>query len=306
MSLGKGKIWFDGKFVEWNNAKISVMSHVVHYGSSIFESLRCYKTKSGPAIFRIQAHVDRLYDSAKIYRMEIPFTKRQFSDAIVEVVKKNNFDECYIRPVIFRGSGAMGVNPLKNPLNCAIAAWEWGAYLGKEALEKGASVHISSWRRAAPDTFPALAKAGGNYINSQLIKMEATEAGYDEAIALDVFGYVSEASGENVFMVKNGVIFTPSTGSSILAGVTRHTVFILARDMGIRVEQHQIPRESLYIADEVFMTGTAAEITPVSRIDHIAIGDGKCGKITKKLQTAFFNIVRGKMKNKYGWLTYLR
>jgi len=306
MSFGKGKIWFDGKFVDWNAAKINVMSHVVHYGSSVFDSMRCYKTKTGPAIFRNQAHVDRLYDSAKIYRMKIPFAKKQFASAIIETVRINHLEECYVRPVVFRGYGAMGVNPLKNPVQCAIAAWEWGAYLGKEALDKGASVHISSWRRAAPDTFPALAKAGGNYINSQLIKMEAMESGFDEAIALDVFGYVSEASGENVFMVKNGVIFTPSTGSSILAGVTRHTVFILARDMGIRVEQHQIPRESMYIADEVFMTGTAAEITPVSKIDNIVIGNGKCGKITKKLQSAFFDIVRGKSNDKYGWLTFIR
>ena len=306
MSFGKGKIWFDGKFVDWDEAKISVMSHVVHYGSSIFDSLRCYDTEKGPAIFRLEAHVDRLYDSAKIYRMEIPFTKKQFCAAVVETVKKNNLKECYIRPVVFRGYGAMGVNPMKNPVQCAIAAWEWGAYLGKDALEKGASVIISSWRRAAPDTFPALAKAGGNYMNSQLIKMDAIISGFEEAIALDVAGYVSEASGENVFMVKNGVLFTPSTGSSILAGVTRHTVFILCRDMGLRVEQHQIPRESMYIADEVFMTGTAAEITPVSKIDNIVIGEGKCGKITKQLQTEFFNLVHGKTKDKYGWLTYVK
>jgi len=306
MSFGKGRIWFDGKFVEWNDAKVSVMSHVVHYGSSIFESLRCYKTKKGSAIFRVQAHIDRLFDSAKIYRMNIPFTKKELFDAVVETTKKNGYDECYIRPVVFRGYGAMGLNPLNNPVNCAIAAWEWGAYLGKEALEQGASVHVSSWRRAAPDTFPALAKAGGNYINSQLIKMEALLSGYEEAIALDVFGYVSEASGENVFMVKNGVIFTPSTGSSILAGVTRHSIFLLARELNIRVEQHSIPRESLYIADEVFLTGTAAEITPVSKIDHIVIGEGKCGPITKKLQQKYFAIARGKSPDKFKWLTYIK
>jgi branched-chain amino acid aminotransferase len=306
MSFGKGKIWFDGKFLDWNDAKINVMSHVVHYGSSIFEGIRCYKIGTRPAIFRLQSHVDRLFDSAKIYRMEIPFTKKEFFDAIVETVKINGYDECYIRPVVFRGYGELGVNPLKNPVNCVVAAWKWGAYLGPDALEKGASVHISSWRRAAPDTFPALAKAGGNYINSQLIKMEALLAGYEEAIALDVFGYVSEASGENVFMVKNGVIYTPSTGSSILAGVTRHTVFTLARDMNLRVEQHSIPRESLYIADEIFLTGTAAEITPVSKVDHISIGSGKCGEITKKLQDAYFAILRGQAQDKYGWLTYVK
>ncbi|HAX60947.1 MAG TPA: branched chain amino acid aminotransferase [Elusimicrobia bacterium] len=306
MSFGKGKIWFDGKFVDWQDAKIHVMSHVVHYGSSIFESMRCYNTENGPAIFRIDAHIDRLYDSTKIYRMKIPFQKKEFSEAVVEVVKKNNFKECYIRPVVFRGYGEIGVNPLKNPVNCAIAVWEWGAYLGKEAMEKGASVMVSSWRRSAPDTFPSLAKAGGNYINSQLIKMEAVQGGYDEAIALDVFGFVSEASGENIFIVKNGVIFTPPTSSSILAGITRHTVFTLARDMGMRIEQHSIPRESLYIADEVFLTGTAAEITPVSKIDNITIGKGNCGEITKKLQTEYFSILRGKTKDKYNWLTFVK
>ncbi|PKM93073.1 MAG: branched chain amino acid aminotransferase [Elusimicrobia bacterium HGW-Elusimicrobia-4] len=306
MSFGKGKIWFDGKFVDWQDARIHLMSHVVHYGSSIFESMRCYNAENGPAIFRIDAHIDRLYDSAKIYRMKIPFSKKEFSDAVINVVKKNNFKECYIRPVVFRGYGEIGVNPLKNPVNCAIAAWEWGAYLGKEAMEKGASVIVSSWRRAAPDTFPSLAKAGGNYINSQLIKMDAVQGGYDEAIALDVYGYVSEASGENIFIVKNGVIFTPPTSSSILAGITRHTVFTLARDMNIRVEQHSVPRESLYIADEVFLTGTAAEITPVSKIDNIIIGKGNCGEITKKLQTEYFNILRGKTKDKYNWLTYVK
>lgn len=306
MSFGKGKIWFDGKFVDWNEAKIHVMSHVIHYGSSIFESMRCYNTKNGPAIFRGMSHIDRLYDSAKIYRMNIPFTKKEFFKAAVDTVKINNLKECYIRPIVFRGYGKIGVDPLKNPIQCAIGAWEWGAYLGKEALEKGASVHVSSWRRPAPDTFPTLAKAGGNYMNSQLIKMEAIYGGYAEAIALDVFGYVSEASGENIFIVKNGVIFTPPTSSSILAGITRHTIFTLAREMNIRIEQHSIPRESLYIADEVFLTGTAAEVTPVSKIDNIVIGDGKCGKITKKMQTTYFNIIKGKTKDTHNWLTYIK
>ncbi|MEW6557557.1 MAG: branched-chain amino acid transaminase [Elusimicrobiota bacterium] len=306
MSFGKGKIWFDGKFIDWADAKIHVMSHVVHYGSSIFESLRCYNTKNGPAIFRVEAHIDRLYDSAKIYCTKIPFTKKEFAKAIVDTVKINQYKECYIRPIVFRGYGEMGLNPLKNPVNCVIACWEWETYLGKEALEKGTSMHVSSWRRAAPDTFPTLAKAGGNYINSQLIKMEALRSGYEEAIALDVFGYVSEASGENIFIVKNGVIFTPPTSSSILAGITRHTVFILARDMGVRIEQHAIPRESVYIADEVFLTGTAAEITPVSKIDNVVIGNGRRGEITKKLQSAYFNLIRGKTKDKYNWLTYIK
>lgn len=306
MSFGKGKIWFDGKFIDWKDANIHVMSHVVHYGSSIFESLRCYKTPKGPAIFRTEAHIERLFESAKIYRMELPFSKKEMMRAVADSVKKNGYSECYIRPVVFRGYGAMGLNPLNNPVHCVVATWEWGTYLGADALKNGTSAHVSSWRRPAPDTFPALAKAGGNYMNSQLIKMEALSLGFHEAIALDVYGYVSEASGENVFMVKNGVIFTPSTGSSILAGVTRHTIFVLARSMGLRIEQHPIPRESLYLADEVFFTGTAVEITPVTKIDNIAVGDGKPGKITQKLQKAFFDIVRGKSRDKHKWLTIIK
>lgn len=232
MTFGKGKIWYDGKLVDWKDATVHILAHVIHYGSSIFESMRCYKGEKGSAIFRLQAHMDRMYDSAKIYRMEIPFSKAEFSKAVVDIVETNKLKECYIRPFIFRGYGSMGVNPLNNPVNCAIAAWDWGAYLGEDALEKGASVCVASWRRPAPNTFPALAKAGGNYLNSQLIKMDAKEAGYEEGIALDYFGYVSEGSGENVFIVKNGVIFTPPTSSSILAGITRHSIFVIARDLG--------------------------------------------------------------------------
>jgi len=304
MAFGEGKIWYDGKFVDWKEAQTHVLSHALHYGSSIFEGCRCYKTNKGAAIFRLKDHIDRLYDSAKIYRMEIPYSKEEFTQAVIDVVKINNLEECYIRPVVFRGYGAMGVNPLTCPICCAIAVWEWGAYLG-DGLEKGVSVRISSWNRAAPNTFPSLAKAGGNYLNSQLIKMEAIQDGFDEGIALDSYGYVSEGSGENLFMVKNGVIYTPPTSSSILAGITRHCVFLLARDLDIRIHQHVIPREALYIADEVFFSGTAAEITPVTKIDNILVGDGKKGDITDKIQKEFFGIINGEIEDRHGWLEYI-
>ena len=301
--FGKGKIWMDGKLVDWKKANIHVLSHVVHYGSSVFEGVRCYKTKQGSAIFRLKEHIDRLYDSAKIYRMEIPYTKKQFQEAVVKVVKVNKLHSCYIRPVVFRGYGPMGVNPLKNPLQCVIAAWSWSAYLGETALEKGISARISSWHRQAPNTYPAMAKAGGNYLNSQLIKMEAIQDGFDEGIALDSYGFVSEGSGENIFIVKNGVIFTPPTNSAILPGITRHSMFVLARDMGMEIRQQVLPRESLYVADEVFLTGTAAELTPVAKIDNIVIGEGKRGPITEKLQKAFFDILKGESPDRFEWLT---
>lgn len=303
MSFGTGKIWYDGKFVEWADATCHVLSHVIHYGSSVFEGLRCYETKQGSAIFRVQDHVNRLYDSAKIYRMKIPYTKEEFIKAIIETVKVNGLASCYIRPFVFRGLGTMGVYPLDCPVNCVIAVWSWGKYLGEEAMEKGVSVRISSWQRPAPNTFPTLAKAGGNYLNSQLIKIEAMNDGFDEGIALDHYGFVSEGSGENVFLVRGGVIYTPPSSSSILPGITRHCVFTLARDLGIRIHQQVIPREALYIADEVFFSGSAAEITPVTKIDNIVIGNGLCGPITKQVQSAFFEIVEGKVRDKHGWLT---
>lgn len=305
MTWGKGKIWFDGKLVPWEKASIHVLAHVVHYGSAVFESMRVYPMKNGSAIFRRQAHIDRLYDSAKIYSMDIPYTKKEFADAVITVVKANKLKECYIRPIVLRGYGSLGVNPLSSPLHCVIAAWKWGAYLGEGAHEKGVSVRISSWNRPAPNTFPALAKAAGNYLNSQLICMEAVRDGFDEGVALDANGFVSEGPGENIFMVRNGVIFTPPTSASILAGITRHTVFVIARDLKLRVEQHLIPREALYIADEVFFTGTAAEISPVVKIDHITIGNGKRGTITKMIQDEFLKIVHGQKKDIHNWLTYI-
>jgi branched-chain amino acid aminotransferase len=303
MTFGQGKIWMDGKFVEWADATIHVLSHVIHYGSSVFEGIRCYETPQGPAVFRLDDHMRRLYDSAKIYRMDIPFARAEFEQAVLATVKINNLRSCYIRPIAFRGLGTMGVNPLTCPVNCAVAAWIWGKYLGEEAMEKGVSVRVSSWHRAAPNTFPTLSKAGGNYLNSQLVKMEAVDTGFDEGIALDHYGFVSEGSGENIFMVRNGVIYTPPSSSSILPGITRHCVFTLARDFGMRIHQQVIPREALYIADEVFFSGTAAEITPVTRIDGIAIGDGRRGAITEKIQSEFFALVEGRIPDRHGWFT---
>lgn len=303
MPFGEGKIWYDGKLVNWADATCHVMAHALHYGSSVFEGIRCYATQQGPAVFRLQDHMKRLYDSAKIYRMEIPYDQPALEQAVLETVRVNELESCYIRPLVFRGTGAMGVNPTTCPVRCVIAAWEWGKYLGEEAMENGVSVRVSSWRRAAPDTFPALAKAGGNYLNSQLIKMEATNDGFDEGIALDHYGFVSEGSGENIFVVRNGAIYTPPSSSSILPGITRHCVVTLARDLGIRIHQQVIPRETLYIADEVFFSGTAAEITPVTKIDNIAIGDGKRGPVTEKIQSLFFDIVEGAAPDQHDWFT---
>ncbi len=300
-----GKIWFNGKLVDWKEANVHVLSHVVHYGSSVFEGIRCYKTPKGRAIFRLKEHVTRLFNSAKIYRMEINYSQEEFSQAIIDTVKVNKLDECYIRPVVFRGYGHMGVFPLENPLECVIAAWSWGQYLGEEALEKGVEVGISTWRRLAPDTLPNMAKAGGNYMNSQLAKIESVINGYDEAIMLDYQGMVSEGSGENVFIVRDGVLYTPPVSTSILSGITRDSIIKLARYFDIEVKEESIPREMLYIADEVFLTGTAAEVTPVRSIDHITIGDGKKGEITDKLQKRFFSIINGEIEDNDDWLTFL-
>jgi len=306
MTFGQGKIWYDGRFVDWPDATCHILSHVVHYGSSVFEGIRCYQTPQGPGIFRLSDHMRRLYDSAKIYRMPIPYTQAEFETAVIETVRINKLDACYIRPFVFRGLGSMGVNPMSCPVVCAVAAWNWGKYLGEEAMERGVSVRVSSWRRAAPDTFPTLAKAGGNYLNSQLIKVEALEGGFDEGIALDYFGFVSEGSGENIFIVRNGVIYTPPSSSSILPGITRHCVFTLARDLDIRIHQQVIPREALYVADEVFFSGTAAEITPVTKIDNIVIGQGRRGPVTERIQSEFFNIVEGRTPDRHGWFTLVR
>jgi branched-chain amino acid aminotransferase len=299
------KIWMNGSLVNWNDAQIHVLSHVVHYGSSWFEGIRCYKTEQGSAIFRLNEHVRRLFDSAKIYRSDIPYTQQQIADAILETIKANKIEACYIRPVAYRGYGEIGVNPLNNPVDVAIALWEWGAYLGAEALEQGIDVCISSWRRSAPDTIPTMAKAGGNYLNSQLMKMEALTNGYSEGIALDVNGLVSEGSGENIFVIRDEIIYTTPFAGAVLPGITRASILTLAADLGLRVVEQAIPREMLYLADEVFFSGTAAEITPIRSIDRIQVGAGVAGPITKTLQSAFFNVV-GKGTDPHHWLTFVR
>jgi branched-chain amino acid aminotransferase len=299
-------IWHNGKFIHWQDAQIHVMSHVVHYGSSVFDGIRVYETHLGPAVFRLQDHIQRLKESAQIYRMDVDYSIEDLCHASIETVKKNNFDTCYIRPVIFRGYGSFGVNPFSNPLETYIATWEWGAYLGADALEKGVDVCFSSWKRIAPDTLPSLAKCGANYMNSQLIKMEAIVNGYTEGIALDNNGYISEGSGENIFTICKGVIFTPPISASILPGITRDTVIQISKELGYEVRETMIPRETLYIADEVFFTGTAAEITPIRSVDKIKIGSGKRGKITKQIQEEFFGIFQGKRKVPEDWLTVIK
>jgi branched-chain amino acid aminotransferase len=301
-----GKIWFNGELVDWNDAKMHVLSHVVHYGSSVFEGIRCYGNKNGSAVFRLEEHIERLFDSGRIYRMEIPFSTEDICKGVLDTIETNNLEECYIRPVVFRGYGELGVNPLKNPLEVVIAAWEWGSYLGQEALELGVDVGVSTWRRMAPDTLPNMAKAGANYMNSQLVKMEALENGYDEGIMLDYQGMVSEGSGENIFIIKDDVIYTPSMSSSLLKGITRDSIIKLAKSMDLDVREEQIPREMLYMADEIFFTGTAAEVTPIRSVDKITIGNGKRGPITEKLQTGFFKILKGEVDDEFSWLTYLK
>jgi branched-chain amino acid aminotransferase len=304
MGVKNGKwVWKDGKFVEWENANIHVMSHVVHYASSVFEGLRAYDTHLGPAVFRLHDHMERLKKSGRMYRMEPQYTTEELCDAVLETIRKNNMGACYVRPFAFRGFGAFGVNPLNNPLETYICIWEWGKYLGDDALENGVDVRVSSWRRFAPDTFPSLAKSGANYMNSQLIKMEALMDGYAEGIALDTSGYISEGSGENIFLIRKGVLFTPSLSASILPGLTRNTVIHICNDLGYEVREVMIPRETLYVSDEVFFTGTAAEITPIRSVDKIEVGDGKRGPMTKKIQEEFFNIFNGKRKIPEDWLT---
>lgn len=297
------KIWHNGRFIAWDEAKIHVLSHVVSYGSSVFEGLRCYETQNGPAIFRLREHTRRLLDSARIYRFPVDYTIDQLMDAQVELVRVNGLRSCYVRPIILRGYGGVGVMPVNNPTEIYLACWAWGKYLGEEALAEGVDVCISSWNRIAPNTLPALAKAGANYMNSQLIRMEAHHNGYAEGIALDSEGRISEGSGENIFVVRDGKIITPPLGSSVLPGITRDSIVTLAADMGLEIVESVIPRELLYIADEVFFTGTAAEVTPVRSIDRIPVGKGSRGPITEKLQHAFFELVEGRSPDIHGWLT---
>ena len=299
------KIWIDGNMVDWKDANIHVLSHVVQYGTSVFEGIRAYKNENGVGVFRLKEHVQRLFDSAKIYKIDIPYTQEEIEEAILETVRVNDLNGCYIRPIVFRGYGDLGVNPLNCPVNVVIAAWEWGSYLGEEGMANGVDIGVSSWRKPAPDTFPALAKCGANYMNSQLAKLEAIDNGFDEAIMLDYEGHVSEGSGENIFLVEGEKLFTPAMSSSNLKGITRDSIMTLARDLGYEVVEEVISRERLYAANEVFFTGTAAEVTPIRSIDHRTIGIGKRGPISEKLQSAFFDIVEARVEDKYGWLSYI-
>lgn len=297
------KIWHNGTFINWDDANIHVASHVVSYGSSVFEGIRCYKTPQGPAIFRLQDHMQRLLNSAHIYRMGINFSVHDLSQAAVELVRTNKMDSCYLRPIILRGYGEVGVNPHNVPVETYLACWDWGKYLGEEALREGVDVCVSSWARPAPNTLPQMAKAGANYMNSQLIRMEAMVNGYVEGIGLDVHGYVSEGSGENIFLVMDGVLITPPFSSGVLPGITRHTILTIARDMDIPVAEQIVPREMLYIANEVFFVGTAAEVTPIRSIDRIKIGAGARGPITKRIQDEFFALTGGAKPDRHNWLT---
>jgi branched-chain amino acid aminotransferase len=304
-TLGKF-VWHNGEFINWDDAHTHIMSHVIHYGSSVFEGIRTYDTHLGPAVYRLEDHIKRLFDSAKIYRMDSSYTVDDIINACVETVKKNEFGACYIRPVVFRGYGAFGVNPLDNPVETYIATWEWGAYLGSDALENGVDVCFSTWGRFAPNTLPALAKCGANYMNSQLIKMEAIHNGYTEGIALDNQGYISEGSGENIFIIRNKIVYTPPLSASILPGLTRNTVIEIVKDLGYELREEMIPRESIFIADEAFFTGTAAEITPIRSVDKIPVGVGKRGEITANIQEEFFKIFNGKRRVPDNWLTVIK
>lgn len=299
-------VWHNGKLVPWNEATVHVAAHALHYGSSVFEGIRAYDTPQGPAVFCLGAHVRRLFDSCRIFRMEVPYTPDQISQAILDTVGYNEHRSCYIRPLVYRGAGAFGLDPRKAPAEVAILTLEWGAYLGPEALEQGVDVVVSTWRRMAPSTHPAMAKIAGNYINSQLMTMEARDGGFAEAIALDVDGYVSEGSGENVFVVRDGVVYTPSLAHSILPGVTRQVVITLLQELGYEIREVSLPREMLYLADEIFLTGTAAEITPVRSVDRVPVGGGRRGPVTERVQRAFYEVVQGKAPDRHGWLTTVR
>lgn len=294
-------VWRDGELIHWQDAGIHVMSHVVHYGSSVFEGLRCYATADGPAVFRLREHLRRLHDSCRIYRMPLRHSIDALTDAVRTLIEMNGLDACYVRPVALRGFGALGVNPSASPVETYIACWPWGAYLGDDALDGGIDVCVSSWRRAAPDTFPMLAKAGGHYLAAQLMKMEAEANGFTEAIALGADGRVSEGSGENVFLVIDGTLITPAVDGSQLPGITRDAVLTIASDIGIPVREEIVPRERLYGADELFLTGTAAEVTPVRSVDRITIGDGHAGPMTRMLQQRLLGIARGTAPDPYGW-----
>jgi branched-chain amino acid aminotransferase len=302
---GTGKIWMNGKLVDWADAKIHIASHVVHYGSGVFEGARCYATPKGAACFRLDAHIRRLFDSAQTYRMTYPMTPAQVQAAILDTIRANELKDCYIRPLMYRGYDSLGVSPATCPVDFAIIVWEMGRYLGADALENGVDARISSWTRMAPNTFPATSKACANYANSALIKMEAMADGYAEGIALDVNGLVSEASGANIFRVRDNIVFTPPLQSSVLQGITRDSVITLARHLGYEVREEPIPRELLYTSDELFFVGTAAEITPIRSVDRLTVGTGKRGPVTAAIQRAFFDVINGELPDTWNWLTYV-
>lgn len=297
-------IWMDGQMVPWEDAKIHVLSHVVHYGTSWFEGIRAYRTAKGTAIFRLEEHLHRLGQSLKIYHSELPYSVEELAEVCKRVIRENGLDSCYLRPVAFRGYHELGLYPLRCPLHVAVAAWEWGRYLGEDALESGVDVGVSSWSRMYPNTLPTASKAGGNYMNAQLIRIEAMNNGYSEGIALSPQGYVSEGSGENIFMVFDGKLYTPPFGASILPGITRATVITLAKEAGYEVVEEQIPRGMLYTAEEIFFTGTAAEITPVRSVDKITIGAGKPGPFTREIQRRFFDVIHNG-NDPHGWLSFV-
>ena len=297
------RIWRDGELVNWADATIHVLGHVVHYGSSVFEGIRCYEGPSGGAVFRLREHMRRLLDSCKIYRIELPYSLDDLCQATVDTIAANELKECYIRPIVIRSGEQMGFYPIGVPVETFIICWKWGTYLGQEALEHGVDVRVSSWRRAAPNTFPTLAKAGGNYLNSQLSKIEAKQDGYAEAIVLDSFGFVAEGSGENLFVVRDGTVFTSPLDAGILGGITRDSVMTIARDLGYEVREQNMPREMLYVADELFFTGTAAELTPIRSVDRLPVGEGKPGPITREIQARYMDLVKGRAPDTHGWLT---
>ncbi|HBY57595.1 MAG TPA: branched chain amino acid aminotransferase [Candidatus Atribacteria bacterium] len=298
------KIWMDGKMVDWDKAQVHICTHALHYGSGVFEGIRAYETDKGTAVFRLKEHIDRLFNSAKILKLDVPFNKEQIRQAIKDTIKENNLKSCYIRPLIYRGFKELGVNPFKCPVNCAIAVWEWGAYLGEEALAKGIKTKISSYARNYINSTSQKAKICANYINSIFAKMEAIEAGVDEAILLDTRGYVTEGSGENLFWIRNGIIYTTPT-ATVLEGITRDSIIKIADDLGYKVQEKYTGRDELYISEEVFFAGTAAEVTPIREIDNYQIGEGKRGPITEKIQKKFFDIVKGKDEEYSDWLDYV-
>jgi branched-chain amino acid aminotransferase len=299
-------IWRDGEFIAWQDATVHVLAHSMQFGSSAFEGIRCYSTPRGPAIFRLEDHLQRLLNSCKIYRMEVPYTLDELVAANCELVERNGLDACYLRPMVIRGYGAAGMVPFDSPIEVFLPCWPWGAYLGNNAMENGADACVSSWHRMAPNTTPSMAKVAGNYLGGQLIKMEALANGYDEAIALGPDGLISEGSGQNVFVVQRGIVFTTPSNGTLLPGITRDSIITLARDIGLEVREQPLPRETLYTADEIFFTGTASEVTPVRSVDKIKVGLGRTGEVTKLLQRTFLDLAQGKSEDKHNWLCHVR